>query len=432
MDLAALKQTIDQATAALSSISNDIDEHTRTELHKSCQKLSASLETPDERLLRNCSGYIEATMIKLVLDTGIVGVFNEQLPGDEEVDAREIAQRTGLDYALTGRILRYLVALGVVEVTAQGRCRALPVAKSLVPGTVVHDTVLIVSGLYVPLFAHLPSYLRQNNYHVSENGYNGLFQHTMKTDLHFFDWLQAHKPEHDAFHRMMEGSASSKDKSAWTDYIGREWFDCHLPSAGGKDFMFVDVGGSYGHELQAFMRRFPHLRGRFILQDLAVEKNGSQAEVVGDDADVKGSKCDGEHCRQPRPIEKMAHNFFDPQPILGADIYLLARILHDWPDEQAKVILRRIREAMSGSSTLFIFDRVFSDGMEKVSHIDAVYDALMLALFSSLERSESLFAGLLAEVGLRLVRVWRVSEGIADSQAVLEVVRDGVLQRKAN
>jgi hypothetical protein len=48
---------------------------------------------------------------------------------------------------------------------------------------------------------------------------------------------------------------------------------------------------------------------------------------------------------------KQAHDFFTPQPILDASIFLLRVVLHDWPDSFARKILLRLREAAVVPST---------------------------------------------------------------------------------
>ena len=273
----------------------------------------------------------------------------------------------------------------------------------------------MLSGIYLPLFGRLPTYLRENQYRPPDDAYRGLFQDGFKTDLHFFDWLDIHKQEHDAFHGMMEASASS-NLVAWTQYIPREWFEQRLTPSKLADggFTLVDVGGGNGHEIQAFLRCFPHVNGRFILQDLSgVSKD-----------EEPGTLCKTAS-RSSRKLERMSHNFFHKQPVRGADIYLLARILHDWPDKQAREILSNLREAMDSNSTLLVYDRVFGDQLEKVSAADAIYDAVMMAFFSSLERSEAQFRDLLSSVGLRLCNIWRGDLGSdGDKQAVLEIVRE--------
>ena len=38
-----------------------------------------------------------------------------------------------------------------------------------------------------------------------------------------------------------------------------------------------------------------------------------------------------------------AHDFFTPQPVVDADIFLLRHIIHDWPDAKVTEILKRLR-----------------------------------------------------------------------------------------
>jgi hypothetical protein len=40
-----------------------------------------------------------------------------------------------------------------------------------------------------------------------------------------------------------------------------------------------------------------------------------------------------------------AHDFFTPQPIVNASVFLLRVVLHDWSDSFARQILLRLREA---------------------------------------------------------------------------------------
>lgn len=49
---------------------------------------------------------------------------------------------------------------------------------------------------------------------------------------------------------------------------------------------------------------------------------------------------------------------FKEQPVKGAEIYLLRTIIHDWPDEEAISILRRLVAAMEPHSHLVIMDVV--------------------------------------------------------------------------
>lgn len=64
-----------------------------------------------------------------------------------------------------------------------------------------------------------------------------------------------------------------------------------------QDVLLVDMGGSIGHDLSEFRRKWPDAPGRLVLQDLP--------QVI------QGAK--GLHSS----IEPMAHDFFREQPIKG-------------------------------------------------------------------------------------------------------------------
>lgn len=169
---------------------------------------------------------------------------------------------------------------------------------------------------------------------------------------------------------------------------------------GQERFTIVDIAGGHGHELKSFMHRFPDLQGRFVLQDLPGVSNPEPA------------------------IETIGHNFFDAQPVHGANIYLLAQILHDWPDSEARQILARTREAMHSGSVLFVYEYVFPDGLWQAALTDVIHDAVMMSFFGSLERSERDFIELFRSVGLRLVKVWRTVNASDEQLAVLEIMRE--------
>jgi hypothetical protein len=53
-----------------------------------------------------------------------------------------------------------------------------------------------------------------------------------------------------------------------------------------KDVLLVDVGGSFGHDLSDFRRKWPDLPGRLVLQDLpevvvSVQDIHASVDVVG-------------------------------------------------------------------------------------------------------------------------------------------------------
>lgn len=120
--------------------------------------------------------------------------------------------------------------------------------------------------------------------------------------------------------------------------------------------LIVDIGGGLGHVIESILDKYPGLKGRCILQDLP--------DTI-------------KQVQSPRTsIEPMVHDFFTSQPIkgdiisvilcamakivnIGARVYHLRNIMHDWPDQHCKAILERIIEVMEkGYSKIIINEMV--------------------------------------------------------------------------
>lgn len=77
-------------------------------------------------------------------------------------------------------------------------------------------------------------------------------------------------------------------------------------------------------------------------------------------------------------ITSQAHNFFSPQPVRGADVYLMRMILHEWQFTEALAIVRNVVQAMKerqilcsspvGSSPLVASPAAGSNGGSGNSH----------------------------------------------------------------
>lgn len=91
---------------------------------------------------------------------------------------------------------------------------------------------------------------------------------------------------------------------------------------------------------------------------------------------------------------------------LGAPVYFLRRILHDWADPSSVNILRRIADAMDRElpSRLVIAEQILPT--RGVSSESAMADILMMT-FTGLERTEKQWRELLAQAGLKAVHFYR-------------------------
>ena len=230
------------------------------------------------------------------------------------------------------------------------------------------------------IISDLPTYFAEVGYKNPADAYNGPFQYARNTKLHCFDWLATQPRLQHAFNVVM-GISRMSNEQQWF-----ENFPVEEKLGGGKkeDVLLVDVGGGFGHELIAFQKQNQDLGGRLVVQDIPV--------VIDNIKDL------------PAGIEAMMHDFFISQPIKGAKAYYLANVVHDWPHKQALQILGNIREAMDSESILLISENTLPE--ENVPLDSACADLVMMANFSSLERTEEQFRVLLEQAGFELVKAW--------------------------
>ncbi|OJJ76883.1 hypothetical protein ASPBRDRAFT_140247 [Aspergillus brasiliensis CBS 101740] len=413
MDLTRLAASISEAARLLSSDAETSPQQ-RAELLRACENLAASIESPGSKLEKASVGMTPIVAVRIAIDLGIFDLVHST-PKDEFTND-DFISHTRADPLLVCRILRSLVATGIFTVTQIGTFRPDPVVKDLAPGGYLASRIIMNFDLHFQIFGKLPQYLRETRYKSPEDAYAGPFQYVFNTDEHFFDWIKSRPVELDAFNRTMQAGVVRDNAARWTDIFPvaqrlQRFLRADLPP--NERFQMVDIGGGIGHETKILLDTLPSLTGHFILQDIPSVVESILPELR---TTTPGSQ-------QTVTVQAMPYNFFDPQPVTRAHVYFLGRVLHDWPDTQARSILQHVRNAMGEDSLLLIHERVLPDGPSKVHPSDAIMDFNMMALCSSLERTESQFRDLLAAVGLDLVRVWRPAAAGLHRQAVLEVVR---------
>jgi 6-hydroxytryprostatin B O-methyltransferase len=120
------------------------------------------------------------------------------------------------------------------------------------------------------------------------------------------------------------------------------------------------------------------------------------------------------------------HDFFQPQPVIGADIYLLRMILHDWAIPEAVRILQQLVPAMRRGSRIVIMDSVLPRPGSIPStkeRLLRVRDLTMLQVFNSCERDLDDWTQLLSLADKRL-RLTHVAQPRGSVMSLLTVTLD--------
>lgn len=144
-----------------------------------------------------------------------------------------------------------------------------------------------------PCLQQLPYHLAVKGYNDVQDGADCAFQRGHDTDEHAVNWIHSHPNQLADFTQWMV--SHHEGMPTWlTVYPLKEeslGFDPTKP-------LFVDVGGGVGHQCLAVQSAFPAQPGpgRIFLQDLGPTI---------------------QHALPMENIEKMAYDFFTPQPIKG-------------------------------------------------------------------------------------------------------------------
>ena len=105
----------------------------------------------------------------------------------------------------------------------------------------------------------------------------------------------------------------------------------------------------------------------------------------------------------------MKHDFFTEQPVKAARAYHLHSVLHDWPDDACKKILKQLVSVMKpGYSRLLLNEIVIPNkGAERRN---TALDIWMAVLNSAKERTEKEWHTLLGspELGLKITGIWLI------------------------
>jgi len=160
----------------------------------------------------------------------------------------------------------------------------------------------------------------------------------------------------------------------------------------------VDVGGGTGALLAEILRAQPHTKGTLVDLPHVVARSRPIFEAAGvaDRAKTSGQ------------------SFFDPLPA-GADLYTIKSVLNDWPDDEARAILKRCAEAArrsDGTSGRVVAFAQAGPGER------ADPDLLMLVLVGGKARSTDDLRELGRQAGLKMTAAGHQASGKALAEFV--------------
>lgn len=160
----------------------------------------------------------------------------------------------------------------------------------------------------------------------------------------------------------------------------------------------VDIGGSTGPVAFALAEKYPNLE--ITVQDLPPVVAGAQKQ------------------RPDLNVTFQGHDFFDQQPVRGADVYYFRWILHNWSDKYALRILRALVPALKPGARIVIMDEVMPAPGEVSNRSERMmrYAFTMLTLFPLSHTFPPLFSFLLLPCPIRSPALLSQNYEVADTR----------------
>lgn len=339
---------------------------------------AASQAEDRQAVLKMIGGFSTTQILFAAAKLGIVDLVRSGVD-----DAEAIADALGMRGDTLGRFLRMVVVVGLLDetpdsgfqVTGRGELLSRDHPNSLL------DRILYVGEINYNVNRHILTTI--------ETGKSG-FEEQFGASL--FDYL-AHRPEH----RLRFDNLMAEDTRARVQAI-----------MGAYDFsqarQVVDVGGGSGELLLNIVMSHPKLQG--VVFDLP--------DSISHTADRLSRGGLGDR------LKLVSGDIFAQTPPVGADVYLISNVVHDWDDEKSIMILAQCRRAAGETAQVLLVTELLPARVDEAPATIA-NDFSMLMLTGGRERTlaqyESLFRA--ADLTLEEIRPLQVANGRRENWVLL-------------
>ncbi|KIW81975.1 hypothetical protein Z517_05001 [Fonsecaea pedrosoi CBS 271.37] len=404
---------------------------------------------PHTRLLNLSMSYLIARALHVVADHRVAELLtlNHNKPEARGVSAEDLARTTGLEQGKLCRVMRTLTSHHVFEEVEDGRFANNRISHALVGDAAFQANILLKGQLQYAASECLPQVLANPATRNSYDPRKTAFQQAVGTKLSLFDWMnetvlesevdwrprsrQRHplegdeegqgdgdgqdgpsrphlsgqktvpRPEKNLFNLAISGQVRGTEKYCVLDF---PWED--LPNGA----TVVDVGGGIGSFCMQLHAHHAHLnlvvqdKPHVIQQGLALWKTKHHSALV-----------EGR-------VHLTPHDFFKKNPVVGAEIYWLRYIIHDWADDDAIAILSRVADSMTPTSRVLIAETLMRTTVPADKFRSAatpllanygvamapahMMDLNMMMMTNGRERTPAEFDRIVQAAGMVVDRVW--------------------------
>ncbi|KAK7701460.1 hypothetical protein SLS64_010204 [Diaporthe eres] len=299
----------------------------------------------------------------------------------EETKFEDIALATGLDQQDVTRFLRVAMGRHVFAEPRKGFVRHTASSRLLIDNPLMESYFVNVAVEFLPSLARTVDATAKwpGSQEPNESGH-ALANNSNENP---FEIIKKEPARQQRFTDAQ--SFSHMHESFSMDHLLRGYDFSHASSV-------VDIGGCDGKVAFALAKKYPGIN-KIVVQD--------QPHVI--------SGIDIPKELQSR-VEGMEHDFFTPQPVKDADVYLMRWVLHDWSDKYCVKILRNLIPALKKNAKVVVNDICIPEPGQTSIAADRAFrkmDISMKAFGNARQRDAEMWAALFTEAdeGFRFVGI---------------------------
>jgi len=313
---------------------------------------------------------------QLVYVVAKLGIADLLADGPKSSD--ELARAVDAHPRTLYRVMRTLASNGIFTETKDSRFELNPSAESLrsdVPGSVRSWAIMIGEDWFNRPFTQLLYSVKTGE---------DAFTHVHGQNL--FQYLQQDNDASRLFNEVMTRLTDPVTTTVINAYDFSEI--SHI----------MDIGGGKGTLISAILKANPRLQGTlFDLPQVVQEAR----KTLENDGLI-------DRCRF------IPGNMFESVP--EGQNYILKRVIHDWDDEKAQIILNNCRRSISRDGKLLLIEGVIPPGNQPSKM--KLDDIAMLVVIGGAERTRDEFSSLLSASGFELVNVIPTQTSLSIIEAI--------------
>ncbi|PTB61589.1 chlorophenol O-methyltransferase [Trichoderma citrinoviride] len=348
------------------TLPNEIQE-SRQKIFLASRELTDIVRGPRETVRYAVWSYLDTLSLQLINSYGIAKL----VPLDAPIKLTELQSKTPLEPVHLARALRHAMTNNIFREPSPGYIAHTSSSRILAQDPALQAWVGFNSEDVFPAAGHVLQALRDHPQAISSThaGFNYAFNTVGQEPM--FATLGKDLARAKRFAQAMH--SFSHGEGYKVSYFVDNYDLSEVDKRGGT---FVDIGGSHGFVSVELAKRWKNMK--FIVEDLP-KTIESAPQPISDDKTVADR------------ISLQAHDFFQEQPVKGADVYFFRWIIHNHAKPYAVSILRNLIPALKPGARVIINDYCIREAGSENAWDEKLLrnmDMIMGAILNAQEREE--------------------------------------------